>query len=80
VMAEVTLATAIEEISYGTPERETFEANFKADVAALMIGVSAEEVLRYCCYHHHCYHHHCCCHKFVERNGSTPFNHKKLIV
>ena len=35
---------AIEEISYGTLERVAFESNFKTDVAALMTGVSADEV------------------------------------
>jgi len=45
VMAELTLATAIEDIGYyGTAEREKFESEFKADIAALMDGVTPAEV------------------------------------
>lgn len=43
-MAELTLATAIEDIPYGTPHRDQFESDFKTDVAARMDGVTAENV------------------------------------
>ena len=39
-MAEVSLATAIEDIAYGTPERAQFETDFKSDIAAMMAGAS----------------------------------------